>query len=173
MKKYVLFVLCGLLATACASGPEPSDGGNMTDPLSVLQQRPSMAEVTARYEEMQQKLRDRLSAGLGLATPWVDEGNTGQAACQGEEFSNVSGAEEHSLRTWLYRGNIPDDQWAQAQQIAVDVTKEYDFKELEVVVNRPGDHKVEMRDGFGAQLQFGTAVNTIMSLRTGCHLVQR
>jgi hypothetical protein len=173
MRKLVLFVLCGLLATGCASGPEPSDGGSVADPLSTLQQRPSMEEITGRYEEMQQKLRDRLSADLGLGTPWVNEGGPGQAACQGEEFSNIEGAEEHSLDTWLYAGNIPDEKWAQAQQIAIDVTEEYGFKEPAVLVNRPGDHKVEMRDDFGAALKFGTAVNTIMSLRTGCHLVRR
>ncbi|MBB5153423.1 LppA family lipoprotein [Saccharopolyspora phatthalungensis] len=172
MKKLVLFVLFGLFAAGCASGPDPSDGGNMADPLSMLRQRPSMEEITARYEEMQQKLRDRLSAGLGLGARWADQGDPGQAACQGQELSHVDGAEEHSLDTWIYEGNIPDDQWARAQQIAIDVTKEYGFKELEVVVNRPGDHKVEIRDDFGAALQFGTAVNTVMSLRTGCHLLQ-
>ncbi|TDD53642.1 LppA family lipoprotein [Saccharopolyspora elongata] len=172
MRKLVLFVLCALLATGCASGPEPSDGGNVADPLSMLRQRPSMEEITVRYEEMQQKLRDRLSADLGLATPWINKGDPGQAACQGKELSHVDGAEQHSLDTWAYEGNIPDAQWERAQQIGIDVTKEYGFKELEIVVNRPGDHKVEMRDEFGAQLQFGTKVNTILSLRTGCHLLQ-
>ncbi|MEU6266605.1 LppA family lipoprotein [Saccharopolyspora shandongensis] len=172
MRKLVLFVLCALLATGCASGPEPSDGGNVADPLSMLRQRPSMEEITARYEEMRQKLRDRLSADLGLATPWINKGDFGQAACEGKELSHVDGAEQHSLERWTFEGNIPDDQWERAQQIGIDVTKEYGFKELEIVVNRPGDHKVEMRDEFGAQLQFGTKVNTVLSLRTGCHLLQ-
>lgn len=172
MRKLILSVLCGLLATSCASGPEPSDGGNVSDPHSMLQHRPSMEEITSRYEETQQKLRDRLSADLGLATPWINKGDRGQAACQGKELSHVDGAEEHSLDTWVYEGNIPDSQWGRAQQIAIDVTKEYGFKELEIVVNRPGDHKVEMRDDFGAKLQFGTKVNTILSVRTGCHLLQ-
>ncbi|MCI2417705.1 LppA family lipoprotein [Saccharopolyspora sp. K220] len=172
MRRVSLLILCALLIGGCASRPESSDGGSMEDPRSVLQQRPSMEDVTARYEEMQQKLRDRLSAELGLATPWENDGDIGEAACQGEEFSQIDGAEEHSLARWVYRGSIPDSQWAQAERIADEVSSEYGFVEREVVVNRPADHKVEIRDGFGAALQFGTAVNTILSLRTGCHLLQ-
>ncbi|GAA0513752.1 hypothetical protein GCM10011581_04620 [Saccharopolyspora subtropica] len=166
MNKLIVFAFCALLAAGCTG---PSDGGNVSDQLSVLQQRPSMEEITARYEEMQQKLRDRLSADLGLPTPWVNEGGFGEAGCS--EFPGIDGAEKHSLDLWLHEGNIPDAQWPQAQQIAVEVTREYGFTELEVIVDRPADHKVELRDGFGAQLHFGTAVNTIISVRTGCHLL--
>ncbi|MGP4019239.1 LppA family lipoprotein [Saccharopolyspora sp. 5N708] len=170
MRKLGLLILCALLVGGCASEPEPSDGGSMEDQRSVLQQRPSMEEVTAKYEEMQQKLRDRLSAELGLATAWVNDGDAGEAGCA--EFPDVAGAEKHSLDRWLYQGNISDSQWPQAERIADEVSSEYGFTEREVVVDRPADHKVEIRDDFGAALQFGTAVNTILSLRTGCHLLQ-
>jgi hypothetical protein len=50
-----------------------------------------------------------------------------------------------------------------------EVFARYDFGPPETVVDRPGDHEVQFRDEYGAVLLFGANVNTIMSVRTGCH----
>ncbi|MER7081750.1 Lipoprotein [Saccharopolyspora kobensis] len=168
MRRLALLVLSALLVTGCASQPDSPNGGSMEDQTTTLQQRPTMAEITTRYEEMQQKIRDRFTAELGLA-PWIDDGNPGQAGCG--EFPDVQDAEKHTLNRWLHEGSIPDDQWPRALQIADEVASEYGFVERQVILDRPGDHKVEIRDAFGGWLQLGTKVNTVMQVRTGCHLV--
>ncbi|KAA5837115.1 LppA family lipoprotein [Saccharopolyspora hirsuta] len=170
MRRLALLVLSALLITGCAGQPDTPDGGSMEDQTSTLQERPSMEEITARYEEMQQKIRDRFTAELGLATPWIDDGDPGQAGCG--EFPDTPEAEKHTLNRWLYEGNIPDDQWPRALQIADEVAAEYGFVERQVILDRPGNHKIEIRDRFGGWLQLGTNVNTVLRVRTGCHLVQ-
>ncbi|MER5389306.1 LppA family lipoprotein [Saccharopolyspora sp. NPDC002686] len=170
MRRLALLVLGAALLTGCAGRPDTPDGGSMQDQTSALQQRPAMAEITARYEEMQQKLRDRWTAELGLSTPWVNDGNPGQAGCA--EFPDVPNAEQHTLDRWQNEGAIPDDRWPRALQIADEVAAEYGFTERQVILDRPGDHKVEMRDAFGGWLQVGTKVKTVLRVRTGCHLVE-
>ncbi|GAA0531381.1 hypothetical protein GCM10011581_04640 [Saccharopolyspora subtropica] len=170
MRKLVLLALCALLAVGCADQPgDPLDDGEEVD-AQTLQQRPSMEEVTARYEQMQQKLRDRLSADLGLTTAWVDDGESGSSGCK--EAPDVPGAEKHSLNIWTYHGNIPDSQWPQAQRIATEVAGEYGFGAPEVILDRPGEHNIVLHDSFGADLDFATSTNTIMRVHTGCHLLQ-
>jgi hypothetical protein len=39
-----------------------------------------------------------------------------------------------------------------------------------VVKDQPSDHYATFRDPFGAEITFGTAVNTVLTVRTGCHL---
>jgi hypothetical protein len=39
-----------------------------------------------------------------------------------------------------------------------------------VVVNRSGEHDVTYRKPDGAWIGFGTAVNTTLTVATGCHL---
>nr|WP_281377717.1 LppA family lipoprotein [Saccharopolyspora hordei] len=165
-----MLVLTAALVTACASQPDTPDGGSMEDPTSTLQQRPSMAEITARYEQMLQELRDRWASELGLTTPWVNDGDRGTAGCA--EFPDVPGAEKHTLDRWRYEGGVPDDQWPRALEIADELAARYGFTEREVVLDRPGDHKVEIRDSFGGTLQITTKVNAVLRVRTGCHLVQ-
>ncbi|MDA3646164.1 LppA family lipoprotein [Saccharopolyspora indica] len=170
MRRLVLLVLSALLVTGCASQPDTPNGGSMENQTSTLQERPTMAEITARYEELQQKIRDRFTAELGLATPWIDDGDPGESGCG--EFPDTPDAKKRTLNRWKYEGNISDDQWPRAMQIADEIAPEYGFVEREVVLDRPGNHKVELRDAFGGKMQISTQVNTVLRVFTGCHLDQ-
>ncbi|WP_406692644.1 LppA family lipoprotein [Saccharopolyspora sp. ID03-671] len=169
MKHLVLVLLCALLTTGCADNAgDPFDDKDEMD-VETLQQRPSMDEITARYGDMQAQLRDRLSSELGLGADWIDEGDFLRAGCKGSDLPAT--AEQHSLNRWAYRGQIPDDQWARAQQIVADVAGGSGFGAPEVVLDRPGNHRIVLTDSFGAELSFGTKVHTTLQVRTGCHLV--
>ncbi|GAA4857266.1 LppA family lipoprotein [Saccharopolyspora cebuensis] len=145
----------------------PSDGSTVEDPRAALRQRPTMSEITGRYERMQQEVRDRLAAELGLGD-WGSEGAPVRSACV--RHPEVADAEQRNLVRWS-RPGIPDEQWPEAVRIAGTVAAEHGFSELEVITDRAGDHKVAIRDGFGGRLHFGTAARTVLAVRTGCHLV--
>lgn len=167
MRRFATLVMGAALLAGCAAG-DP-DGRDMQDGLDALRQRPSLEEVTADYDRMQQELRDRLVAELGLPQ-FVDKGNTGESACP--DFADVPGAEQRTLATWMQEGGVPEEKWAGALRIATEVGASRGFTELHVVTDRPGDHKVELHNSYGARLQLGAAANTVLSVRTGCHLLQ-
>ncbi|TDD01694.1 hypothetical protein E1181_24675 [Saccharopolyspora terrae] len=167
MRRFATLILSAALLSGCAAGG--GDGESMEDQLNALRQRPSMEEVAADYDRMQQELRERLVAEIGLPE-FTDEGNTGESACP--DFADVRGAEQRTLATWMQKGGIPDEQWPRALQIATEVGASRGFTELHVVTDRPGDHKIELHNPYGARLQLGAAANTVLSVRTGCHLLQ-
>ncbi|HEY2763446.1 MAG TPA: LppA family lipoprotein [Pseudonocardiaceae bacterium] len=140
----------------------------MDDQRATLSQRPDIEVISARYEQMQAQLRDRLSTEFaGLIWTKYSEGS--RSAC-GFEFPDVPEGESRSLTAWSGKGGLPDDRWDHAVVIVQDITGRYGFGSPEVVVNRPRNHEIVVPDSYGATLQFGTAVNLILQTHTGCHL---
>ncbi|MGH3909156.1 MAG: LppA family lipoprotein [Pseudonocardiaceae bacterium] len=133
----------------------------MDDKLATLAQRPTIEDIRATYEQMQPRLRDRLSAEVG-PMHWVNR----------ENFSGAGGVDGQvlTLDSWLSRGNLPDSRWDDAVRIVAEVTGEYGFGPPQVVVNRPSDHEITGFDPYGAKYLFGTAANTVLMVSTGCHL---
>ncbi|MGH3806104.1 MAG: LppA family lipoprotein [Pseudonocardiaceae bacterium] len=117
---------------------------------------------------MQAELRDRLSADIG-GLAWVNDGSENRGGC-GFEFPDVPEGETRSLARWVALGNLPDARWNDALAIVQEITEKYGFGTPEVIVNRPVDHRVVVPDPYGGTLDFGTAVNTVLSMHTGCHL---
>ncbi|MGH3914682.1 MAG: LppA family lipoprotein [Pseudonocardiaceae bacterium] len=143
-------------------------GESVEDQRATLQQRPDIEQISARYEQMQAEVRDRLSAELG-GLAWVNDDNESRGGC-GFEFPDVREGVSRSLDRWTALGGFPDDRWDQAVVIVQEITGRYGFSTPEVIVNRPGNHKMVIPDPYGGTLDFGTAVNTILSMNTGCHL---
>jgi len=152
------------LATGCAGTGSESE--NMDEKLVTLAQRPTIEEVRASYEEMQSRLRDRLSAEVGPLR-WVNNQNLGGAGCA--DFPNVGG-QSLTLDRWTSEGNLPDTRWDRAVAIVAEVTGEYGFGAPEVVVDRPADHEITATDPYGGGCLFGAARNTVLMVSTGCHL---
>ncbi|HEX2297216.1 MAG TPA: LppA family lipoprotein [Pseudonocardiaceae bacterium] len=153
-----------VLAAGCTMGGSEND--DMDDKLATLAQRPTIEEMSAAYEQMQTRLRDRLSAELGPLR-WVNRENRGGAGCA--DFPGAGG-QSLTLDRWTSEGNLPDAQWDRAVQIVAEVTGEYGFGPPESVVDRPGDHEITATDRYGGGYQFGTARNTVLMVSTGCHL---
>jgi len=142
-------------------------GESVEDQRAALRQRPDIEAVSALYERMQAEVRDRLSAEISGLT-WVNYSDESRGGC-GFEFPDVREGKSRSLPGWA-TGGIPDDRWDLAVAIVQEITGRYGFSTPEVIVNRPGDHKMVVPDPYGGTLDFGTAVNTILHMHTGCHL---
>ena len=164
MKRLVAALALAVLAAGCTSAA--SERGDMDDQFATLAQRPTIEQITATYEEMQARLRERLSADVG-PLQWTNDQNAGRAGCA--DFPDVEG-ESRTLDRWTSEGNLPDAQWERAVAIVAEITGEYGFSAPEVIVDRPGDHEVTATDPYGGGYQFGTARNTVLMVSTGCHL---
>lgn len=138
----------------------------MDEKLATLAQRPTIEDIRATYEDMQVRLRDRLSTEVG-PLQWVNRKNFSGAGCA--DFPNVGG-QSLTLDGWMSKGNLPDARWDRAVQIVVEVTGEYGFGTPGVLVDRPSDHEITATDPYGGNYLFGTAANTVLLVSTGCHL---
>ncbi|EIE99182.1 LppA family lipoprotein [Saccharomonospora glauca] len=132
--------------------------------------RPDIETVQRDYLALLDLIRDRLVSDFGIAPFVLDaaEPVTG-SACPGE-FSTVREAEVRHIAASRSPGNLPDEAWPRAVELVTELAAEKGFTDPRTVVDRPGDHEVALYDQYGAELIFGTAKNTIISLSTGCHL---
>jgi hypothetical protein len=136
----------------------------MNEKLVTLAQRPTIESIKVTYEQMQARLRDRLSAEVG-PMQWVNRENFSGAGCG----DGVDG-QSLTLDGWKSEGNLPDARWGDAVRIVAEVTSEYGFGPPQTIVDRPSDHEITATDPYGAKYLFGTAANTVLLVSTGCHL---
>ncbi|GAA3546190.1 hypothetical protein GCM10022222_32310 [Amycolatopsis ultiminotia] len=144
------------------------------DQFKQLMQRPDIDEAAARYDEMYRKIREQLTNAVP-SLHWEQTNPPGRAACSTEfgaiDTAGRADAQERGLGNWAAHGNLPDARWDEAVSIVGGVARSYGFNSGPTVVkNNPSDHYVTFHDSYGGELVFGTAVNTTLLVRTGCHL---
>ncbi|MFC7343197.1 LppA family lipoprotein [Saccharopolyspora griseoalba] len=139
----------------------------MLDPRGALRQRPSIEDVSARYRQMQRRLRDLLDEAVGPLGWTVIEPELAQPC---STFPAIDEAQSRVLERWRAPRTISDDDWPRAARVVEAVTGEFEFTAPEVVVNRTGDHEITGNDTYGAVYSFGTATGTELGITTGCHL---
>ncbi|ONI78104.1 hypothetical protein ALI144C_30460 [Actinosynnema sp. ALI-1.44] len=164
------------MASGCTT--EPTAEGKekaLESQFAELLKRPDIESAAKRHEEILTKIRDKLVAA-GFTAAWREaEDSSSVSGCQSgfsDTWSEIDSdtAEIRALAQWISSGNLPDGKWEQAVKVVEEVAREHGFDGPAVVVDRPGDHEVSFKDGYGAHLQFGTVQNTVLSLTTGCHL---
>ena len=162
-------VVCG----ACGTGIESKgDSVGIEEQFATLLQRPDIEQAQERYLALLGTIRAELVARLGISAWQPDKGGPSGSAC-GAEFPDVGAdGEVRRYSSGMSPGNIPDDRWAAAVGVVTELAARQGFGTPGVVVDRPGDHEVSLRDAYGAELLFGTARNTTLSISTGCHLTQ-
>lgn len=164
-----------LLVSACGPDvPPETTVSQKTEQFNELMKRPDLDQAVARYEDLYSKVRDQVTA-IVPTLKW-QQANPSTAASCGNDFTAVNAnlrkddAEVKGIANWIAKGNLPDAHWEQVVSAVGRIAQDYGFGGGEVVVNRPSNHEVVFRDVFNAELNFGTAVNTTLLLRTGCHL---
>lgn len=162
MCRLVIVLAFAALVAGCAFGGSERD--DMDEKFATLAQRPTIEDIRVTYEDMQARLRDRLSAEVG-PMQWVNDQNFSGAGCG----DGVDG-QSRTLDSWTSEGNLPDARWEDAVRVVAEVTGDYGFGAPQVIVDRPSDHEITGFDSFGAKYLFGTAVNTVLMVSTGCHL---
>jgi hypothetical protein len=167
-----------LALTACTgpdTPPENTTVDQKTQQFTQLMQRPDIDQATARYEQMYGRIRDAITTAVPTLKPWRISNPAGGSAC-GNDFAAVDAdlptddAVIRGLENWMAEGTIPDGKWQQAAGAVQAIASDYGFGSGEATVNRLSDHEIVFHDQYKAELNFGTAVNTTLLLRTGCHL---
>ncbi|WP_158605463.1 LppA family lipoprotein [Amycolatopsis panacis] len=146
-----------------------------TEQFHKLMKRPDIDQAMATYDEMYGKLRSQLTATVP-SLKWRQTDDVSGSGC-GNNFPAVNAdlrtydAVERGLPNWVAEGKIPDEQWEAAQKVADTLLRFYGFDSGPVVVkNQPSDHYVTFHAPDGSEVTFGTAVNTGLTVRIGCHL---
>lgn len=151
-----------LAGCAVAWGPS-SDQEEQVDVVVVG--RPGLEQVVARYEEMQQRIRDRLDAELGPFA-WEQPRPESRSPCGAQASDGV----RVFMAVWRFDGNVPDQDWPRAHDIVTAVAAEYGFTTTGMQIDTPGHHRTTAADStLDALFDFRTQVNTLMQVTTGCH----
>jgi Lipoprotein confined to pathogenic Mycobacterium len=163
----LLAALVALLCAGCGH-PAPSTEEKTMDPQAELEARPTLEEMTARYDEMLQRIRDRLDAEFGPVTWYKTSGRT-WGNC-GKTFPSHLGGRTTTSPLWVSDRNIPDDRWPHARRIVADITGEYGFAIMGLQIDRPGDHTINGFDTtLDAHYSFATQLATVLQVSSGCH----
>jgi hypothetical protein len=161
-----------LITIFVLTGCDGSKGGQVTkdEQFTQLMQRPDLDQTINQYERVRQEIASQLSQQLSLP-PWTrTSGRAGEAGC-GREFPDVGlDATISSPENMISAAPVPDEKWDLALGIAGSITAKYGFAAVSRVADAPGNHQAEFHDTYGGRLALGTQVNTILSVRTGCHL---
>lgn len=160
-----------LLLSGCDSEKAKDDQVNAY--FSELMQRPDIEQMQADYLAMLEEIRGRLVKDIGIESFIPDpDGPISASACPGDLSALSSDAEVRRYRSGRSPGNISDADWPRALKLVAEVAAEQGFDTVTPVIDKPGDHEVAISHPYGAELIFGTAKNTILSLSTGCHLTR-
>ncbi len=159
-----------LMLAGCAS----VGGGSkvsMEDAVKELQARPDIEQTMTKYNQLMTDIKEALTAA-GVTGAWEEIDGAGEAACSdyGQEGARRLTAENHSTPSWASSG-IAEAEWPKALEILKHVTRAAGFTTIDVPHDQPGNHDLFIQGPYGAILDFGTQVKTVMSIRSGCHRV--
>jgi len=171
--------LLALMLAGCDDSPNqyldnthPSETSTMSvqQQFDQLMQRPSLEEITARYEEMRQKISDSLAQKFGVAEWGKRDSPPDTGGCAPEYSVDSWDAGKYYAQIWYSKTPIAYAQWSQAKSAVSEIAGSYGFSTVALAIDKPGDMDLELNDSYGGKLTFGSAVNTSLSFRTGCHL---
>ncbi|WP_235998833.1 LppA family lipoprotein [Qaidamihabitans albus] len=172
LRQAMATLMVALALTVAGCGSDPSKDANMNTLFTELMQRPDIQTAEADYQDLLARIRDKLVADIGIER-WTQDGEpVSGSACVGQYAKLGADGEIRRYSSGTSPGNIADADWPRAVEVVADLAGRHGFGEPQVVVDRPGDHEVSLKDEYGAELLFGTAVNTTLSLSTGCHLTR-
>jgi hypothetical protein len=170
----LLTALIALLCVGCSTPGQFTEEETM-DAQAELAARPRIEEMIGRYDQMLQRVRDRLDAEIGPFA-WYESRQRTWSTC-GWDFPYQLGGRTTGSPLWMFKGNIRDDEWPRAQRIVAEITAEYGFATAGLQIDttrapgKPGYHVTHGSDArLGAYYDFETNVNTTLRVTSGCHL---
>jgi len=139
--------------------------------LQELASRPDSQQAASTYKLLQEDIVNQLQQKMPDIV-FVEVPNTVRSRGCGVEYSGIDErtAVSQTLGRLKADRSISDDLWPQAFQVVQEVSAQQGFANPQVLKDQPGDHDIVLSDAKGARLSFGTAVNSVLSITTGCHL---
>ncbi|WP_282945035.1 LppA family lipoprotein [Cellulomonas endometrii] len=163
-----VLVVAAVLSGCTAGGAGSDDGPRGQEQVETVDARPRMEQVLDDYEAMEREMIAAVEAELpGLVWRMDTEGiGMTQSLCNDGDLEG----QEVDLATLWASGTLDPADWHRAVEIVQEVGDRHGFTDRRTVLDRPDDVEVVGEDRYGGRYRFGMAVNTILSVRTGCHL---
>lgn len=168
-----------LFAAACTSdGSDSAQGGtpvsssSSEEAFAELMKRPSIDEAVQQYQQLDTQIMQELSKTIPGLGRWeqVDDGS--DSGCGADEPGIAFDGRTHSLPLYGVRQNVPDTHWSEAVSTVGRLAAKYGFDpKAQVLHDIPRNHEVAFHNvNDDSRILFGTAQNTSLSLKIGCHL---
>ena len=162
-------LLLALVLVGCGRSDVNDVNDDEREQVTTVSTRPPMEDVLDRYDAMQRDMVAGLAAELpGLEWRANDDGMGMVRSGCGDDGASPTG-EKVSMLKHAADGTPARQDWDRAVEIVEEIGRGYGFTDLTPVVDRDEDRIVIGEDGFGGRYRFGMAVNTILSVTTGCH----
>jgi len=129
--------------------------------------RPSMESIIDDYTAMQMEMKAAVDEVVG-PRKWQLSTNDelSRSACKADTDDE---GEEASLPSWSTKGSLVDADRKALAEAVWKVGRAHGFDTTGTTVDRPDDLEIFGEDAYGGRYVFGTAVNTVLGIRTGCH----
>lgn len=165
-------VALAAVLSGCTGGGEDgsSESPGSQEQVETVDARPQMEDVLDRYEAMEREMIAALETELPGLTWQMDTEDIGMTRSLCIEAGLGDDAEEVDLATLWASGTLDPASWHRAVEIVQEVGHRFGFTEKSTVVDRADDLEVVGEDEYGGRYRFGMAVNTILLVRTGCHV---
>lgn len=156
----IMLMLVGLFLSACGEDEGPT--------MTKTADRPSMETVIDDYTQMRTEMLAAVDEVVGARAwrPSTDEGLS-RSACKDAEPGDV--AEEANLPSWTSDGSLTGADRTALSEAVWTVGRAHGFDKTGTTVDRPDDLEIFGEDAYGGRYVFGSAVNTVLGIRTGCH----
>jgi len=171
--------LLALMLAGCDDSPNqyldnahPSETSTMSvqQQFDQLMQRPSLEEISARYEEMRQKIADSLTQNFRISDWNKGDEQPSSDGCGSDYSVHPWDGRTFYPPTWSSKTPVTYNQWQRAKSDVVGVARKYGFNAVSLSIDQPNNMTLKLTDSYGGNFTFGSTVNTILSFRTGCHL---
>lgn len=159
-----VLVIAPLVTASCSTIPTTAE------PEAEMTARPSREQMLGRYEAVPREVVQVLGAEIGGLHQTADPVQMGASRSGCSTGGPVTEAQEVETIGLLAEGTDASAAWHRSAELVLDVGRRSGFDDTATVVDRPGHSEVVGADEYGAVFQNGTAVNTVLPLRTGCHL---
>lgn len=158
------FVVAVAISSGCSHGMSTEE---LEEEMTA---RPPMEQMLDRYEAMRREMVQALDVEIGGLRWAADPVQMGASRSGCSTGGAITEAQEVETIGLLAEGTYESADWHRSAALVLEVGRRFGFDDTATVVDRPGDFEVVGADEYGAVFHYGMAVNTILTLRTGCHL---
>jgi hypothetical protein len=158
----VMLLLAGLLLAACGEDEDPTMTTTTSD-------RPSMEAVIDDYTQMSTEMMAAVDEVAG-DRDWQPGTNDALSGSACKDAKAGDDGREASLPSWKSPGSLADVDRAALSEAVWKVGRAHGFEKTGTTVDRPDDLKIFGEDAYGGRYIFHAAVNTVLGIRTGCHV---
>lgn len=145
----------------------PTDSDKPAAATAKLKAWPSLQDTEHLVNETVQQI---LSAATGIVPElhWRLSGNRNQGSC-GYDFTGTDGVSV-ILPHMVSSTPIPDADWPSVLDAARSIAQRAGIPKVNVLVDQPGNHDVQLHADDGNAIHIGTAKAAVIAGETGCRL---